>query len=100
MSIRKFPAVLIALGLFVFAINLVAAGEVRDVTIIKAGDGKVTLITPSGMEHTINVAKDAKISCDGKSCKLEDLKKDYKANVMGARVDEMKVITSIEARSK
>src|SRR5437899_6500726 len=92
---------LAGLFVFLFAVNLVlAGGNVHQVTIVKAGDGKLTCIDMSGNQHTISVAKNAKITLDGKTCKLDDLRKDYKAAVTGERVDDEKMITAIEARSK
>jgi hypothetical protein len=95
-SMFKLSAVFLALVLVATAI----ADTVRDVTIVSAGSGKVTLLTPSGSEHTIDVSKDARITCDGKTCRLEDLKKDYKADVTGERQNNQKTITTIDARSK
>ena len=44
--------------------------------VVKAGDGKLTMTDKDGKnEHTHDVALDAKVTCDGKACKLEDLKK-------------------------
>ena len=50
--------------------------------IVKAGDGKLTM-TAKGKEdkHTHDVAKDAKITLDGKEAKLEDLKEGYHVTV-------------------
>lgn len=42
--------------------------------VVKAGDGKLTIKGKGDKEDTCEVAKDAKITCDGKECKLEDLK--------------------------
>ena len=44
--------------------------------VVSASAGKLTMSDKDGKsEHTHDVAKDAKISCNGKDCKLEDLKK-------------------------
>ena len=50
--------------------------------VVKAGEGKLTM-TAKGeeKEHTMNVAKDAKISLDGKEAKLANLKKGYHVTV-------------------
>ena len=44
--------------------------------VVSAGEGKLTMTDKDGKnEHTHDVAADAKISCNGKDCKLGDLKK-------------------------
>ena len=95
----KAASVLITL-VALLAVNFALAGNVVQVTIVKAGDGTLTCVDKSGNEHTIKVAPDAKITCDGKTCKLEDLRKDYMAKVTGERINDEKTITAIEARSK
>lgn len=50
-------------------------------TVVKAADGKLTIEGKDKKEHSCTVAKDAKISCDGKACKLDDLKKGVKVKV-------------------
>ena len=53
-----------------------AAGDTHSGVVVSAGAGKLTMTDKDGTnEHTHDVAADAKISCDGKECKLEDLKK-------------------------
>jgi hypothetical protein len=66
--------------------------------VVKAGDGKPTM-TMKGDEkkHTHDVARDAKITLDGKKAKLEDLKNGFHVKVM---MDAKHAIMKIEARSK
>ena len=53
-----------------------AAGDTHSGVVVSAADGKLTMSDKDGKnEHSHDVAVDAKISCDGKECKLEDLKK-------------------------
>ena len=53
-----------------------AAGDTHSGLVVSAGEGKLTMTDKDGKnEHTHDVALDAKVSCDGKACKLEDLKK-------------------------
>ena len=52
------------------------AGDTHSGVVVSAADGKLTMTDKDGKnEHSHDVAADAKISCDGKECKLEDLKK-------------------------
>lgn len=52
------------------------AAETHSGVVVSTTDGKLTMTDKDGTnEHTHEVAADAKISCDGKECKLEDLKK-------------------------
>ena len=77
MVTRCLPLFAAAVVLAVFVGQQVAAvdDKVHEATVVKAGDGKITL-TFKGDEkkHEHDVAKDAKIALDGKDAKLEDLK--------------------------
>jgi len=65
--------------------------------VVKAGDGKLTMTDKDGKkEHTHEVAKDATITCDGKKCKLEDLKAGFTVRVTTDK--DGKVATKIEAK--
>ncbi len=71
----------------------------HNVTIVKVEGNNLTVTGKDGKEHTHAVAKDATITCDGKECKLDDLKKDDKAVVTLAKekgADTLE-ITKIEA---
>ena len=94
-------------GLAIVAVALVAlAGMqlraaddvVHEATVVEAGDGKITL-TFKGDEkkHEHDVAKDAKITLDGKDAKLEDLKE---GATVKATMDDKFVVHKIEAKSK
>ena len=67
--------------------------------VVTAADGKLTMTGKDGKEHTHAVAKDAKISCDGKDCKLEDLKKGQTATVTVEKQGDDTVVTKIEAKA-
>ena len=65
------------------SLGFVAAGDNAPLegTVVKAADGKLTIQDKDKKEHSCEVAKDAKITCDGKACKLDDLKKGVKVKV-------------------
>src|SRR4051794_12847315 len=48
-------------------------GSTHEGKVVSAKEGKLTMET-KGKEHTHDVAPTAKITCDGKACKLSDLK--------------------------
>ncbi len=75
-----------------------ADDKVHEATVVKAGDGKITLtFKGDDKKHTHDVAKDAKITLDDKSAKLEDLKEGFPVKVAW---DDKFVITKIEATAK
>ncbi len=75
-----------------------ADDKVHEATVVKAGDGKITL-TFKGDEkkHTHDVAKDAKITLDGKAAKLGALKE---GSTVKMTMDDKFVVHKIEAKSK
>jgi len=86
----------LAVALFVVPSVVLAEAKTADGTVVKAAEGKLTIEDKDKKEHTCEVAKDAKITCDGKECKLDDLKKGVKVKV----TLEKKVATKIEASTK
>jgi len=67
--------------------------------LVSAADGKVTMTDKDGKnEHSHTLAKDAKILCDGKECKLEDLKKGFAITVTTKEGDPT-VAVQVDAKS-
>jgi hypothetical protein len=72
---------LIAVATMAFITNVTLAvkdapGDTHSGVVVSAGEGKLTMTDKDGSnEHTHDVAANAKISCDGKECKLEAIVK-------------------------
>src|SRR5262245_23134885 len=78
MTYRVLSILLAVLALAVFVAAPAGAdekkGDTHEGTVVKAGDGKLTMADKDKKEHTHTVAVDAKITIDGKDAKLADLK--------------------------
>ena len=75
-----------------------ADDKVHEVTVVKAGDGKITLtLKGDDQKHTHDVAKDAKITLDDKKAKLDELKEGFPGKVT---INDRSVVTEIETTSK
>jgi len=101
MKYRGLLTLVTALALALLAAPAVAADKdsTHEGTVVKAGDGKLTMTDKDGKdEHTHTVAKDATVTCEGKKCKLADLKKGYTVKVTMGKQDGKDVATKIEAR--
>lgn len=99
MSRNTFLAAAAAALIALAGLPLLAADDkVHEATVVKAGDGKITL-TFKGDEkkHTHDVAKDAKITLGGKDAKLEDLKEGFPVKLT---MDDKFVVHKIEATAK
>ena len=73
--------------------------ETHEGIVVKVEDAKLTMTDNDGKnEHSHDVAVDAKITCDGKECKLKDLEKGYKVKVTTEMKDSKRVATMIEAK--
>ena len=75
-----------------------AAGSTVTGTVAKTGDGSITVTDKEGKDHALTVAKDAKIQCDGKDCKLADLAKGTMVTV--TLNDDKTAATQIDAKTK
>lgn len=92
---------LLALVCLVSAPALAADENTHEGLVVKAADGKLTMTDKEGKkEHTHPVAKDARITLDGKAAKLEDLKKGFKVKVTTEGKGEKEMATKIEADTK
>ena len=104
MMFRVLPLIVAAVAVVVAAdVSAYAADkdETHQGTVVKAGDGKLTMTMKDDeakKEHTHNVGADVKIRCDGKECKLSDLKKGDTVTVTEATKDGKKTVTKIEAK--
>jgi hypothetical protein len=75
-------------------------GDTHEGTIVSVTATKLVMKrTGEETEHEHTLADNAKVSCDGKECKLEDLKPGQKIRVTTKKGDD-KVATKIEALDK
>lgn len=84
----------LALALFVAAPAL--ADDAKDTTmhegkVVSVAGGKLVM-SVDGKEHTHNVPDSAKVTCDGKICKLDDLKPGMRIRVWTPKNDEKKAV--------
>lgn len=75
------------------------AAESKKGKILSAGNAKVTIQDLDGKSHTYAVAKDAKITRDGKAAKLEQLVKGDSADVTTELKESELIATAINAVS-
>jgi len=85
-------AVVLAFSPVVFA----EADKTAEGTVVKTDENKLTIEDKEKKEHTCEVAKDAKITCNGKECKLDDLKKGTKVKVTVAGKKATKIVATTE----
>ena len=68
-------------------------------TVVKAEEGKLTMTAKDNKtKHTHNVGLDAKITRDGKDCKLTDLKAGDEVKVTIEKKGTENVVTKVEAK--
>jgi hypothetical protein len=93
---RILPLLAVFALLVLVAAPAVAADDVVEGKVVKVADGKLTIVDKDKKEHTCTVSKDAKITCDGKVCKLADLKEGVTVKV----TVEKKEATKVDASTK
>lgn len=100
MRTRSLAALLTALAV-ALVVNRPAGADDKqphEGMVVKAADGKLTMTFKGQTEqHTHDVAKDAKVTLDGKPARLEDLKEGYHIKVT---MNDKHTITRIDAHSR
>ena len=108
MSYRILPLFLIALALAVFvgapALAQQEKGDkanTHEGTVVSVTATKITMKGKGAdaKEHSHTLAPDARVMCDGKACKLSDLKPGQKVRVT-TKAGDQTVATKIEALDK
>jgi hypothetical protein len=112
MMYRLLPLSLVALALALFVgasaladdAKAADAGKTHDGTVIRVTAEKLVMkdIAKNGVEAkemTYRLADNAVVTCDGKKCKLEDLKADQKIRVTNQKGDN-ETIVKVEALNK
>ena len=98
LSMTAALALVVFAGLAVAADKSDKADDTHSGVVVSAGDGKLTMTDKDGKnEHTYTVAKDAKITSNGKESKLENLKKGTTVVVVVVVTGDTKAISSIDA---
>jgi hypothetical protein len=88
-----FACAMLALALLVNGTAIAGEKNTHDGTVVSVKGDKLTMES-KGKEHTHDVALNAKIQCDGKECKLTDLKSGTRIRVT---TDDTNRATRIEA---
>jgi hypothetical protein len=91
-----FACAALALAVLVNGATVVTAGEknAHEGKVVSVKGNQLTMEAKNGKEHSHEVTTNAKITCDGKECKLIDLKAGTRVRVT---VDDANRATRIEA---
>jgi hypothetical protein len=71
----------------------------HDGKVVSVVGDKLTTTCSDGKQHCHTVAKDAKVTCDGHTSKIEDLKAGTPVRVTPKR-DDMTIATAVESGKK
>jgi hypothetical protein len=77
-----------------------AAQAVHKGKVVSVGDGKIAIVDQDDEQEEFAVAKDAKITHDGKPATLDDLDNGDTVKITTKKVDGKEVAIEIEAKSK
>ncbi|XZE43507.1 hypothetical protein SH467x_003071 [Pirellulaceae bacterium SH467] len=72
--------------------NAKVAGNSCDEKLIKVSGDKIKSTCGNGNEHNYTVAKEVKVTCDGKEAKLSDLKSGSTIRMTMSEDDETKIL--------
>lgn len=94
---------LAAVAALVLALNPLLAEDAKPGThegkVVKAEAGKLTMTDKDGKnEHTHTIPAGAKVTCDGKECKVEELKPGSRVKVTTEKKEDKVVVVSVEAK--
>jgi hypothetical protein len=92
--------VALAVALFLTAqVSAQKAANTHEGTVVKATAKELIMKDKAGKEHKHTLALTAKVTCDGKACRLEDLKEGQKVRVT-TQADNPTIAIRVEALDK
>ena len=98
---RWLPVILAAVVLALFVAQPAMAAATHEGKVVTAANGKLTMTDKEGNKATHDVSPTARITCDGKACKLEDLKAGFAVKVtLDKAIDGKEQAVQIAATSK
>lgn len=96
---RKLICLLSALLILAWSSPAVLAEDVHEGKVVSVANGKLTMTDKDGKnEHSHMVPDDATITCDGKTCKLDDLTKDCWVSVTREKRGDAMIVTKVTAK--
>src|SRR5216684_6041094 len=96
---RVLSVFLVALALAVWASAPAWAADMHQGKVVEVGAGKLTMTDMAGKnQHSHEVATDAAITCEGKTCGLAELKAGDTITVTLDKKGDETVVTKIEAK--
>jgi hypothetical protein len=82
MLLRLTPLFFIAFGLLVPAVRAEEKADTHEGKILKIAGNKLTMVDKEGKnEHTHTLAPGAKVTCDAKECRFDELKPGLRVRV-------------------
>lgn len=99
MEYREFLLCFVLLALILFMSTMTSAAETRQGKVLAAGYGKLTIIeATSHTQLTQDVAADAAILCENKTCDLADVKAGDMVTMTMDKDGGKSVVTKIEVK--
>jgi hypothetical protein len=96
---QVFLGCFVALTLAIWMNGPTWAADMHQGKVVEAGAGKITMTDMAGKsQHTHDVATDAAVTCEGKTCGLMDVKSGDMVTVTTDTKDGKTMATKIEAK--
>lgn len=95
---KRILGLMAAMLALVWVTSAVRAEDVHKGKVVSVSNGKLTMTDTDGKnEHSHMVPSDATITCDGQTCKLDDLAKDCWVTITREKKGDTMVVTKVEA---
>lgn len=103
MMYRMLPLAALAMALFMSSpsrADQAADTSTHEGKVVSMAGDKLVMTGKDGAEHSHVLTASAKLTCDGKICKSEDVKAGMKIRVTTTKKDDKQTVTRIEALDK
>jgi hypothetical protein len=97
---RNLSLLLAIVAWLVPALALAQADMTYEGMVVSAGEGKIGILTKTGENRAFAVAKDAKITIDGKPATLDKVNNGHTAKITTKKTGDLEMAVVIEAKPK